>query len=289
MSARACWLLYDESDLALNRDYADFFAQTALRYGFAVTTVTREARAPVPDGRGGLLLPPERLQALPKPALVVSRQRDALLSHALERRGVPVYNASRVCALCNDKRETHRFLTARGLPMMPTQPIVPDSPPPRDYPLVVKPACGHGGDRVRLVDDADAWLSAVADILPQPAIMQPVAKGAGRDMRVYVLFGKIVAGVMRTAKQGIVSNFKRGGDVALHTPDEQERALVLRVLDAFEAEGAPLSYAGVDLLYDRAGVVVGEVEDVVGSRMLYRVGGPDITALYLEGLRERLG
>ena len=60
------------------------------------------------------------------------------------------------------------------------------------------------------------------------------------------------------------------------------------VIDRFEAAGAPLCFAGVDLLYDQGSPVLGEVEDVVGSRMLYKVSDVDIIALFLDGLFQRL-
>lgn len=84
----------------------------------------------------------------------------------------------------------------------------------------------------------------------------------------YVVHGRIVAAVMRTAAQGVVSNFKRGGSVALHSLTPQERALAQAVIDRFSSAGAPLTLAGVDLMNDRGRPVVNEVEDVVGSRQL---------------------
>ena len=56
----------------------------------------------------------------------------------------------------------------------------------------------------------------------------------------------------------------------------------------FDAAGAPLCFAGVDLLYEDYGPVVGEVEDVVGSRMLYRVSDLDVVGLYLDEIRRRI-
>jgi len=200
-----------------------------------------------------------------------------------------VFNGSRVCALCNDKRATHQFLA--GVPMLETtfvdhrRAVAPEE---GLYPLVLKPARGHGGDRVQLVRNEYEWRDAADEILPQDIVQQKPAAHPGRDLRVYVLFGRIAAAVMRTARQGIVSNFKRGGDAALYTPAAQERALAEAVIGRFEAAGAPLCFAGVDLLYDGDGPVLGEVEDVVGSRMLYKAGGPDIICLYLDELAKRI-
>ncbi len=224
-----------------------------------------------------------------RPGFVISRQRNQKISQALEREGIPVFNSAKVCEICNDKRATHTFL--QGLPQMETHFIDSDSSyrPTRDtYPVVVKPAIGHGGDRVVLAGNEAELGSALATILPKPALVQATASEAGRDLRVYVLFGNIVAAVMRTAKEGIVSNYKRGGTIELHTITKAETALVRKVLQHFAEHGAPLSFAGVDMLYHNGKPVVSEVEDVVGSRMLYQVSDIDIIDLYIQEIAKRL-
>lgn len=74
----------------------------------------------------------------------------------------------------------------------------------------------------------------------------------------------------------------------LHALTREERQLVEEVIARFNAAGAPLCFAGVDLLYEDYGPVIGEVEDVVGSRMLYRVSDLDIVGLYLDEIRQRI-
>ena len=111
---------------------------------------------------------------------------------------------------------------------------------------------------------------------------------AGRDLRVYVLFGRINAGVMRTAKSGIVSNYKRGGDVALHTLTDEETVLAQAVIRRFEENNASMSFAGIDFLYHNGSPVLNEVEDVVGSRMLYQVSDIDMIDLYMQEIAKRL-
>ena len=139
-----------------------------------------------------------------------------------------------------------------------------------------------------LCADRGEWLEASARIRPEPMLEQRVVTEAGRDLRVYVVFGEIVAGVMRTAKTGVVSNFKLGGGVSLHELTQAERALATQVIERFAQSGAPLCFAGVDLLYDHGEPVVSEVEDVVGSRMLYQVSEIDVANLYLSQLAEIL-
>ncbi|NLI21274.1 MAG: ATP-grasp domain-containing protein [Clostridiales bacterium] len=281
------WLLYDEGDLAKNRDFAAYFEREGEKRGLTIETVRTSQLAMGVRANGALWLRRDGRETLPN--FAVSRQRDALVSAQLEGLGVPVFNGSRVCAICNDKRVTHQFLA--GLPMMETTFVshrYAVAPGEDAYPLVVKPACGHGGQGVRRVANEYEWRDAVDDILPQDILQQKIADGGGRDLRLYVLFGQIVAAVLRTAREGIVSNFKRGGAVAAHAPTPEERRLAELVVARFEAAGAPLCFAGVDLLCHGGAPVIGEVEDVVGSRMLYQVSDLDIVGLYLDRLRERV-
>ncbi|MEG0995452.1 MAG: ATP-grasp domain-containing protein [Clostridia bacterium] len=281
------WLLYGRADYALNRDYAALMQHEGEALRMRIEPVLVDELLPTMDAAGvpGML----RGNQPARPAAVLSRQRDSLLSEHFERMGVPVFNGSRVCAICNDKRRTHQFL--QGLPMPDTVflPHGAQEPPPNTcYPVVLKPACSHGGDRVTLVRNAREWQEAAMQMEREPAMQQRVVANAGRDLRVYVVFGEIVAGVLRTAREGIVSNFKLGGEARLHALTLQERTLAKSVVTRFAQAGAPLCMAGVDLLYGADGPVVGEVEDVVGSRMLYQTSDINIVRLFLQGVRERL-
>lgn len=290
MKQKICWLLYDAKDLAVNRDYAALMQKTGLRYGLAIEAVTLQELTLGMDATGQPTLLRSGQPA--RPDAVLSRMRVDWVSEHLERMGIPVFNNSKVCRICNDKRRTHLFL--QGLPMAET--VFLDGAygidgTPANYPRVLKPADGHGGESVQMIEDQAAWEEASARLQsagPRPGLHQAVVSRPGRDLRVYVLFGKILAGVLRTAKAGVVSNFKLGGSVELHELTNAERTLAEAVIQRFEEAGAPLCMAGVDLLYGEEGPVISEVEDVVGSRMLYQVSDMDLVDLYLRGIAQRM-
>ena len=277
------WLLYEDGDYAVNRQYAKMMQETGQKYGLDVRPVVLSELSLGMDAQGLPFCLHRGLPALPR--AVLSRQRSSLISEHFERMGIPVFNDSFVCTVCNDKRATHQFL--QGLPMPHTLFLAPGQAKASEgthYPVILKPACSHGGDRVTLVENDQQWAEAAARILPEPTVQQQVVSDAGKDLRVYVLHGKILAGVMRTAQTGVVSNFKKGGHVALHELTQEERELAQSVIDRFEAAGSRLYMAGVDLLYDQGHPVIGEVEDVVGSRMLYQTSDIDIVDLYLKSI-----
>lgn len=280
------WLLYDDPDFEVNRGFAEMMRERGEARGLSIAPVLMSELRLGMDASGGAYCLRGGEKA--RPRAVLSRQRDSLVSRHFEAMGVPVFNNSRVCRICNDKRITHQFL--HGLPMpqtvfLPANAMEP--PPGTRFPVILKPACSHGGDRVLLVTNAAEWRDAASQIRPEPMLQQAVVSEAGRDLRVYVVHGQILAGVMRTASQGVVSNFKRGGQVALHELTREERELAQAVIRRFDAAGAPLRMAGVDLLYDHGQPVVGEVEDVVGSRMLYKTSDIDIVSLFLNGLFDK--
>ena len=68
--------------------------------------------------------------------------------------------------------------------------------------------------------------------------------------------------------------------------NQRSPVLAQAVIDRFSSAGAPLTLAGVDLMNDRGRPVVNEVEDVVGSRMLYQTSDIDIVSLFLDGLSD---
>ena len=284
---KTLWLLYDDVDYAVNQGFARMMQERGEPLGLDVQPVVlSELTLGMNDQGQPTCL---RNGQASKPCAILSRQRDALISEHFERMGIPVFNNSLVCRICNDKRVTHQFL--QGLPMAQTvflSPVQKEPPAGTVFPVVLKPACSHGGDRILLVHNEQEWREAAARILPAPALQQAVVTDAGKDLRVYVQGGKILAGVMRTAKSGVVSNFKQGGHVALHELTAAERELAQAAIDRFERAGAPLHMAGVDLLYDQGRPVIGEVEDVVGSRMLYNTSDIDIVALYLAHIAKLL-
>ncbi len=287
MNTLDLWLLYADEDLAQNRDFAALMARRGAEHGLNIEAVTLSELSLGINANGTPFC--IRGGKRVKPDAVLSRQRKFLVSWHFEQMGIRVFNRARACLYCNDKRLTHQLLC--GIPMAETL-FVPSwmSEPSEgaEYPLIVKPADGHGGESVTLVKNAEEWREAVRRIRPRAVLSQKVVSGAGRDLRVYVLFGQIVAGVMRTAREGVVSNFKLGGDVRLHELTKAEHSLAESVMKRFTEAGAGLDFAGIDMLYEGGVPIVGEVEDVVGSRMLYKVSDIDIVDMYLLRVAEEL-
>ena len=120
-------------------------------------------------------------------------------------------------------------------------------------------------------------------------LCQRVAPVVGRDVRVYVLGTEVLAAMLRIAPEGaFLSNYCRGGSAREYVLSTAERALVAKVAHALGP-----GYYGIDFLFDgRGGLLLNEVEDVVGSRMLYAHTNIDVVDRHLSSalsLCERRG
>ena len=107
----------------------------------------------------------------------------------------------------------------------------------------------------------------------------------GRDIRVFVVGGRVVGAIERTAPAGEWrTNVSRGGAVR---PFELPAAWEQMALQAAAAVGA--DYAGVDLLPSRDGVVfVLEVNGIPGWKGLQQATGVDVSGAIVEHLIGRV-
>ena len=160
-----------------------------------------------------------------------------------------------------------------------------DTPPlVENYPVVIKPCCGHGGANVTLIRNDEEYAKARQEIAPDEYVIQPLATTIGRDMRVYIIGNKPIAAVLRTADGDFRSNFSLGGKVEAMTLSEEERTLISRVCEVFD-----FCLAGVDIMYHEGHAVINEIEDVVGCRMLYKTHPDiDVVPLYIDHILKEL-
>ncbi len=240
-------LIYQPEDLRRNQWFAQELCKESAQYGLELLTVT-----------AGQLLPAF------VPDVVVNRSRDSAVSRRYEAMGVRCCNNAAVTEITNDKWLTHRFLQEHGLPVAQTRLCDRGTPPPDAYPVICKPVDGHGGTGVQLVRSAEEYHTAKASLPQRFLVQQPMV--FGWDMRIYMLGGKVYAAMLRTSQTDFRSNFSLGGEA-------KPVSLTAELRQAAEQIAALLSadFVGIDLLrHPEGGYVIGEIEDAVGCRMLYR-------------------
>jgi len=261
------WLIYDKEGAARNRTFIDFWFAAAEKRGVDLELLRSEN--PLPEKN---------------PACAVVRTINPALSFRLEERGIPVYNPASVSEICNDKWKTYQLASRLGVPFPQTE-YVPDPAvmPSHPYPYVLKACAGHGGTQVFMVKNGEEEQAAKQALSGIPSVLQEPVSHLGKDLRVYVLGGKILAGMLRVSHTDFRSNFCLGGTAAPHELTAEERTIV----EAF-TNALPLGLAGIDLIYHDGKPVFNEIEDVVGCRMLYSQTPLDPVTLYLDWILERM-
>ena len=194
----------------------------------------------------------------------IVRNRDSKLCKRLEENNIRCFNSSYVVNIGNDKWEMYKDFNSAGIPVMYTQKTK------LPYPFVMKPVNGHGGENVYLIKNADEYESVISNIPDDrqgDLIYQVIATEKGRDIRVYVVGGIILTAMERIAvdtEKDFRSNYSLNGNAKEHALTDEELKLAAKVADHIKAD-----FVGIDLIYNNGRPVVNEIEDAVGTRMLY--------------------
>lgn len=194
----------------------------------------------------------------------IVRNRDSKLCKRLEENNIRCFNSSYVVNIGNDKWEMYKDFNSAGIPVMYTQRTK------LPYPFVMKPVNGHGGENVYLIKNADEYESVISNIPDErqgDLIYQVIATEKGRDIRVYVVGGIILTAMERIAvdsEKDFRSNYSLNGNAKEHALTDEELKLAAKVADHIKAD-----FVGIDLIYNNGRPVVNEIEDAVGTRMLY--------------------
>ncbi|RUL84317.1 ATP-grasp domain-containing protein [Tautonia sociabilis] len=232
------------------------------------------------DGVLVRMMPPGSLEQ------VVFRM-DAL--HRLEAAGVPVLNPPRAVEAAVDKFLSLAKLDEQGLPVPPTW-VGESAREAIDAFLalggdaVIKPLFGAEGRGLVRVSDPElaARVLRALERIGATLYVQKHIRNLGRDLRAFVLGGRVLGAIRRTAAGGEWrTNVALGGSAEPVTLDPEGERLALA---AAEAVGARM--AGVDLLPDEDSgrLVVLEVNAVPGWRALAGATGVDVASAILEEL-----
>ncbi len=130
-------------------------------------------------------------------------------------------------------------------------------------PLVIKLLQGTQGIGVVLAETSNAAKSVIESFIGLKAsalVQEYISEAKGSDIRCFVIGEKVVAAMMRSAKDGeFRSNIHRGGSANLIkiTPMERETAVAA-------ASTMGLNVCGVDILRSKHGPVVMEVNSSPG-------------------------
>lgn len=281
------WIIYNGDGATYNRQYIQFYIEEGAKLGIDVRLIlVEELEFGVKNGH---LFVSYQNQKITEPDFAISRVIYPLLNKHLELMGIRVFNNSFVSEICNDKARTYQYLAKTGIPMVDSSFYRNDQLKEvlskAETNTVIKAVDGHGGSQVFLKSaDSGREMKAseereriINGINSSDIVVQPLTGNRHQDLRVYVIGKEIIAAVLRTAKEGFRSNYSLGGDVRLYELSMEETAIIKIIMDQFE-----FGLVGIDFIIgDKGELIFNEIEDVVGSRMLYQCSDINVVERYL--------
>jgi len=212
----------------------------------------------------------------------------------LEMMGVYTPNPSDAVLRARDKLRCLQILSAQGLDMPAT--VFGDNPDDTndvlallgDPPHVIKLNEGSQGTGVVLAEKRSASQSVVEafrGLYANFLVQEFIAEAQGRDLRCFVVGGKVVAAMQREASAGdFRANLHRGGSASAATLSAAEKRLAVRA-----AAALGLGIAGVDLLRSQRGPLVLEVNASPGLEGIEAATGVDVATQIIRQLEQRAG
>ena len=186
--------------------------------------------------------------------------KDVKLARELEKLHYKVFNNSAAIEICDDKSKTFLFLknTNIKIPKTIVSPLIYYGSIEEDdefinnaisiikFPMIVKECYGSYGMQVYKVDNIDDLKKLIKVLGTKPFIIQEFIKTSyGRDIRVEVVGGNVVASVLRENKNNdFRANITNGAiaEKVIINKDQEKMAL-----DACKYLG--LDFGGIDILF----------------------------------------
>lgn len=216
----------------------------------------------------------------------------AVIRH-LERLGVYSVNSSQSIENVKDKLYTLQILAEANLPIPKTIllkfPVEPGIVSKHlKFPVVVKTLSGTQGMGVFLSTDQNSFedlmqLIHATNKSANIILQEFIEISEGRDLRVFVVGGRVVGAMQRTARQGsFKANCSIGGTAR---PFEITRDIEILAVEISRILN--LEVAGVDLLFDRKGFKICEVNSAPGFEAMESYCGLNIAGAILSHILSR--
>lgn len=250
-----------------------------------------DASQPEAHYRGGRLL--NDLDA------VVTRIRPSMtfygtaLARQFESMGIFTTNSSSAITQSRDKLFSLQLMLKSGI-SIPTTGFANSPMDTNDLidmvggaPLIVKLLEGTQGRGVVLAETpkaAESVINAFKSLRANLLVQEFVKEAEGKDLRCFVINGKVVASIERTAAPGeFRANIHRGGSAAIVKITKEERILAIKA-----AKSLGLDVAGVDIIRSKKGPLLLEVNSSPGLEGIEAATGKDIAGMVVSSIEKKL-
>ena len=155
-------------------------------------------------------------------------------------------------------------------------------------PLIVKLLEGTQGQGVVLAETkkaAESVINAFKALKANLLVQEFIKEARGKDLRCFVINGKVVASIERTAAPGeFRANMHKGGTASVIKITPEERKLAVKA-----AKVLGLKVAGVDIIRSEKGPLLLEVNSSPGLEGIETATGKDIARMMIQSIEAKLG
>ena len=228
---------------------------------------------------------------LPHYDFVIYTDKDRYIAEELERAGYRLFNSCSSIVKCDDKMLTHLSLSNQGIKMPTTisSPLCYRDNGNREYlnkivkiigiPMIVKENYGSLGRQVYFIESKEELIDLENKLIHIPHIYQQfIESSKGKDFRLIVIGGKVVAYMKRENKNSYLSNLATGG-----------KSSVVKLPNSYiemaekSAKILGLDYCGVDILEGENGEpILSEVNSNAFYEGIEKTTGINVARLYVE-------
>lgn len=205
--------------------------------------------------------------------------------------GVYSVNESIAIARSRDKLRAHQLIARKGIGM-PITSYANRADATEDLiefvggaPLIVKVMNSTQGKGVLLAETnkaAESLINAFRDLETDFLVQEFIKEAGGSDIRCFVIGDKVIAAMMRKAKEGeFRSNLHRGGTANVVKLTPEERALAVRT-----SKIMGLDVSGVDIVRSHRGPLVLEVNSSPGLEGIEKATGKDVAGAIIRHIEK---
>ncbi|AJQ93038.1 glutathione synthase/Ribosomal protein S6 modification enzyme (glutaminyl transferase) [Gynuella sunshinyii YC6258] len=216
------------------------------------------------------------------------------LTRQFESMNIATINSSTAIAQSRDKLYSLQLLLKSGIDI-PTTGFANSPMDTSDLidmvggaPLVVKLLEGAQGRGVFLAETRKAGesvINAFKSLHANLLVQEFVKEAEGKDLRCFVIDGKVVASIERKAAPGeFRANLHQGGSASVVKITPEEKRLAIKA-----AKTLGLSVAGVDIIRSSKGPLLLEVNSSPGLEGVESATGKDIAGMIITSVEKRLG
>ena len=215
------------------------------------------------------------------------------IARQFESMGVYVQNGASAITQSRDKLFSLQLLIKSGLDI----PITGFANSPIDTneliemvggaPLVVKLLEGSQGRGVVLAETkkaAQSVINAFKSVKANLLVQEFIKEASGKDLRLFVIDGKVKASIQRAAAPGeFRANIHQGGSASVVRPSPEERKLAVKA-----AKAMGLTVAGVDIIRSKSGPLLLEVNSSPGLEGIENATEKDVAGMMIQAIEKQL-